>query len=79
MNGACFGKQRNNLLVEAECFYHFSGIILYNVKHIQCNCKKFKIIFQQVLYTLMLSFLKLIELLLTFSSHKTFLVLTDPL
>ena len=69
---ACSAKKLDNLSVEADIFYHSGGIVLCNSKGLQFNGlkKERKGAVQIVLYTLMLSFLKLVGFLPLLASHK---------
>ena len=69
----CSTKCCDNLLVEADNFYHFRGIISCNTKRLQFNRNKkqeLKGTVQQVFYTLTSSFYKLVEFLVPFEPHK---------
>ena len=68
-----FVEKNDNLLVEANNFYHFRGLIFYREKYLQlnqyrkqdCSCTV-----QKYFYSTTSWFFNLIELLVPFKSHK---------
>ena len=68
-----FGKKCDNLLVEADFFYHFMGLVLCNAKCLQFILYIYKedsCPDQQVFYSTILLLFNLMELLVLFALHK---------
>ena len=73
-----FCKKRDNLLVKADIFYHFRGIILCNVKRLQFHLKTKKNLVAQIIKSsiqLRCTFY-LMELLVPFEWHLKNIVST---
>ena len=69
-----FHKKRDNLLLEADIFYHFRGIILCNAKRLQFHRKEEKnnigAQFSKSSIPLHPPFFNSMELLVPFALHK---------
>ena len=82
LDRTCSTKVCDNLLVEVDIFYHFRDIILCNAKHLQFNRKNNKNLraqFRNFSMPLRCTFKKWMELLVTFTSHRNFLIAAAPL
>ena len=82
LDRTCSTKVCDNLLVELDTFYHFRDIILCNAKHLQFNRggnKNLRAQVRKFSMPLRCTFTKLMGLLVTFMSHKHFLIVAAPL